>query len=87
MFVDALCMQLVKAPKKYDVVVTGSFARSGEVEDATAPDIPPRKTSHLPRNPSPDLLPPNNTRPPDSLFTPPAGFQKMSMPMMGGFGG
>jgi hypothetical protein len=53
-----------------DIVATGSLARSGEVEDPSGTYLPARFTLNLPRNPSPDLLPPNNTRPPDSLFAP-----------------
>lgn len=53
-----------------DVVTPGSLARAGEVLDPTGTYLPTRFTLALPRDPSPAVLPPANTRPANSLFTP-----------------
>ena len=52
------------------VVTVGSIGLEGEVEDPTGAYLPARFTIDLPRDPSPALLPPDNHRPPNSLFTP-----------------
>lgn len=53
-----------------DVISPLSLAREGEVHDPSGTYLPARFTLQLPRDPSPDLLPPDNHRPPNSLFTP-----------------
>lgn len=53
-----------------DVVATASLQRVGEVLDPTGTYLPTRFTLALPRDPSPALLPPANSRPANSLFTP-----------------
>ena len=53
-----------------DVIAVGSLAREGQVADPTGTYLPARFTLQLPRDPAPDLLPPDNHRPVNSLFTP-----------------
>jgi len=58
-----------------DQVPTESLSREGEVEDPTGTYLPTRFTLLLPRNPSPDFLPPDVNhpepyRPDNSLFLP-----------------
>jgi len=53
-----------------DVVPPGSLAREAVVVDPSGTYLPARFTIDLPRNPSAAVLPPNNQRPPNSLFTP-----------------
>lgn len=52
------------------VVANGARSFEGQVEDPTGQYLPRKFTLALPRNASPALLPPDNRRPPDSLFTP-----------------
>lgn len=52
------------------VVAPRSLAFEGHVEDPTGSYLPARFTLDLPLDPSPALLPPDNRRPPNSLFTP-----------------
>jgi hypothetical protein len=52
------------------VVALGTLERSGQVEDPSGVFLPRKFTLKLPRDPSPALLPPDNHRPADSLFTP-----------------
>jgi hypothetical protein len=53
-----------------EVVPNGSLSRTAEVEDPSGTYLPRRFTVDLPRDPSPDLLPPDGRRPAGSLFTP-----------------
>ena len=51
-------------------VPNGSLALTAEVADPSGTYLPRRFTVDLPRDPSPDLLPPDGRRPAGSLFTP-----------------
>jgi hypothetical protein len=51
-------------------VPNGSLAFTAEVVDPSSTYLPRRFTVDLPRDPSPDLLPPDGRRPAGSLFTP-----------------
>ena len=53
-----------------DAVELLSLDREGEVHDPSGTYLPRRFTLQLPRDPSPALLPPDQHRPPNSLFTP-----------------
>jgi len=53
-----------------DVVADGALPFAGEVYDPTGTYLPRSFTVRLPRNSSPALLPPDQHRPPNSLFTP-----------------
>lgn len=53
-----------------DEVEVGSLELEGQVADPTGTYLPRKFTIELPRDPSPELLPPDNRRPENSLFTP-----------------
>jgi hypothetical protein len=53
-----------------DVVANGALTFTGEVFDPTGSYLPRSFTVRLPRDASPALLPPDQRRPPDSVFTP-----------------
>jgi hypothetical protein len=52
------------------VVPNGDVTLTADVEDPSGIYLPRRFTLELPRNASPDVLPPDGRRPPGSLFTP-----------------
>lgn len=53
-----------------DVVAPGTLTREAMVHDPSGTYLPARFTINLPRNPSVAVVPPDNQRPPNSLFTP-----------------
>jgi hypothetical protein len=53
-----------------DVVTPGALQLEGEVRDPSGTYLPRRFTLNLPRDPSPDIIPPAHARPANSLFTP-----------------
>lgn len=53
-----------------ETVPTGDVTVTADVEDPSGTYLPRRFTFDLPRDASPDVLPPDGRRPPGSLFTP-----------------
>jgi len=53
-----------------EVVPNGDITLTADVTDPSGSYLPRRFTLNLPRDPSPEVLPPDSRRPPRSLFTP-----------------